>query len=304
MRSLVLFSAFAAAFIVGGCGDDDSSSPVTKNEVFTHWVTSATDLEEFPCNKMREGRDAVVSRDEEEIYTCMFDRVDSVYIWVGENDTLTAKGREFVRAQSSSSRKSSSSSKRVESSSSSSFRSSSSSSLSSSVSSSSAKSSSSISSSSSSVKSSSSYERYSKMDVVPLLKVKGEQFNPNINYGTLKDTRDGQTYRTVVVNGQTWMAENLNYALHSIGESLCFNEDSTNCDLYGRLYSRDAAFSSTKCVYKGRCEYIVSVCFIPNLYPLGEERLTKWRFSNNEGNQYVVFVNKKKTKCYELIKKL
>ena len=264
MRSLVLFSAFAAAFIVAGCGDDDSSSPVTKNEVFTHWVTSATDLEEFPCNKMREGRDAVVSRDEEEIYTCMFDRVDSVYIWAGENDTLTAKGREFVRAQSSSSRKSSSSSKRVESSSSSSFRSSSSSSLSSSVSSSSAKSSSSISSSSSSVKSSSSYERYSKMDVVPLLKVKGEQFNPNINYGTLKDTRDGQTYRTVVVNGQTWMAENLNYARHSIGESLCFNEDSTNCDLYGRLYSREAAFSSTKCVYKGRCElgngHIRGVC--------------------------------------------
>ena len=50
------------------------------------------------------------------------------------------------------------------------------------------------------------------------------------------------------------MAENLNYAGNEIGESFCFNDEDRYCELYGRLYSRDAAMNSTSCKYNGNCD--------------------------------------------------
>lgn len=132
-------------------------------------------------------------------------------------------------------------------------------------SSSSAESSSSAKSSSSSAKSSSSSRIGCKTET-----------EENCEYGELVDDRDGQTYKTVKIGSQWWMAENLNYQVDS---SFCNNDSAEYCEKYGRFYRWAAAVgkSESECGYDSTCSLpsgnIQGVC--PSGWHLPSK--TEWR---------------------------
>ncbi|MBR6125452.1 fibrobacter succinogenes major paralogous domain-containing protein [Candidatus Saccharibacteria bacterium] len=152
---------------------------------------------------------------------------------------------EKVKPQSSSSEKSGMSSSSVNNASSSSEKLGSSSSVGTPESSSSEKLSEASSSSAGKAKSSSS--------VVTLAMPCKTETEDNCEYGELTDDRDGQTYKTVKIGDQWWMAENLNFDPGQGGSddakydwSWCYKDNADNCVKYGRLYTWAAAIDSVK----------------------------------------------------------
>ena len=130
---------------------------------------------------------------------------------------------------------------------------------------------------------------------------------------TVKDLRDGQTYKTVKIGNQVWMAENLNY---KTVDSFCYNDNENNCSKYGRLYTWPAAIDSVgvfsengkNCGFSKKCSLtypVRGICFngwhIPDakewntLFAMADSIGTKlkstsdWNRSNGNGTDVFGF---------------
>ena len=228
-RFFVGLALWALLLALAACGGDSKGTDPARDTELAEMVdTVVSTFEDLNvCTNKREGATAYVE-DEDSAYVC------KKGLWAVD-DSLTKAVQSDSEKKSSSSAKAKSSSNEK------------------SDSSSNAKS-----SSSRDGKSNSSDEEISSSSsVVTIVSVASPcktEAGDNCEYGTLTDDRDGQTYKTVKIGEQWWMAENLNYAYTGVpfkagdytsdSTSWCYDNDAANCAKYGRFYTWAAAMDS------------------------------------------------------------
>ena len=249
MKKFLISSAFAATFaLLAACGGD-SSSGSDESQTSTGEdaiVETVNDL--LNCTEMREGATAYV-KSEKMAYVCKDgDWMPDTAEETSDSDEDVSSSSQVGDVDSESSEVFAGSSSNVASSSSSN-----------------------VMASSSSVKQSSSSE--AEVVVMPSNTydckvyncVSTDDLKSGITYGEILDSRDNQVYKTLTIgeeeNTQTWMAQNLNYALDekyvaTMGEyawSGCFHNDTTYCSKYGRLYTWEVAMDNANCAQGKIC---------------------------------------------------
>jgi uncharacterized protein (TIGR02145 family) len=107
-------------------------------------------------------------------------------------------------------------------------------------------------------------------------------FSISKTYGTLTDIRDGKTYATIVIQGRTWMAQNLNYgtrvngtlatddqANDAVKEKYCYSDLESNCDRYGALYQWAEAMALPASCNTTSCAASIATGFHQGICPAG-----------------------------------
>ena len=127
----------------------------------------------------------------------------------------------------------------------------------------------------------------------------------NCAYGTLYDDRDGQTYKTIKIGNQEWMAENLNFVAENIQnssqKSYC-PMDLDSCAKYGRYYTWTSAIDSVSIdtLYSIKCGHGAKKCNLDTIVVRGVCP-KGWHIpSNSEWNDLINFVGN--TKAGKMLK--
>ena len=108
-----------------------------------------------------------------------------------------------------------------------------------------------------------------------------------IAYGQLIDSRDNYEYKTVPIGNQTWISENIRFDTILGTGSKCYNNDVSNCNKYGRLYSWAVAMKV--CPAGSRLpsndEWNQMITYISNDISLLKSN-SDWQFNRNGSDQY------------------